>query len=161
VVVVRDLQGRAALQCDVRQRPDLEPRGDPVDRLLREVQTGPARSTPDQLLGLRTLPEADLEHVLAAPVHGVQAGQDVALLVVAPRVVLVEELWVVVVEPLVESPDDVVPAGPCLPERAHALLGHHASRITRDHGCLLSAHAAQGALSSGRSSGSARTAGTP
>ena len=62
------------------------------------------------------MPQADFQHLPAAPVDRIEALEDVTLLAVAPVVVAGEEALIVVVEASVWSPYDVVTAGMSIPE---------------------------------------------
>ena len=90
----------AALPADTRSAdPQRQPGPDPGHRLGGQVDPGPAGPEADQPLGLGTLTQPDLEHLLIRHVQRIDTGRQVALVPVTEPVVIGEELLVVVVEP--------------------------------------------------------------
>ena len=116
VVGERQVEHAALPQLLVGELPQRQPGPDPLHGLGGQVDAGPAGPLADQALGVGSLAQPDLEHLLAVHVQGIDAGRQVPLVLVAELIVVREKFFIIAMETFVKPADLGITARVVLPE---------------------------------------------
>ena len=124
VIGERQAENTALPQLLVGKLSQRQPGPDSLNGLGGQVDPGPVGPLAYQTLRVGSLPQSDLEHLLAGHVQGVDAGQQVALVLVAEAIIVREEFFIIVVEALVKPTDLGIATRVILPESLNGSLVH-------------------------------------